>query len=98
MKSRADFLLGVSLVDPSADPIVMEFQQELLSEARINIQAPCGLFRELGPDQFAEHVADYYLKQHPKEVERVGREAVMSAVRDAIEWGKEDAVNLSGEL
>lgn len=98
MASHTDFLIGVSLVDPTADPIVLEFQQELYSENRIAVQAPRGLFMHLGPARFAEHVTDYYLEQHPAERERVGRAAVLQAVHDATDWGHADSQHPQGLL
>jgi hypothetical protein len=98
MKSNADFLLGVSLVDPKAEPVVLEFQQEFLSEERIAVRAPRGLVEQLGPDEFAAHITDYYLSQHPEEVARVGREFVLQAVKDAVEWGRQDERHPMGLL
>lgn len=93
-----DFQIGVSLVDPTANLILLEFQQELYQEDRITVSAPRGLLEQLGPDGFAEHVTDYYLAQHPSEVERVGRAAVLKAVKDATEWGRADALHPEGLL
>lgn len=98
MASHADFLLGVSLVDPTADPIVLEFQQELYSDNRIAVRAPRGLFAQLGPAQFAEHMTDYYLSQYPAEQQRVGRAAVLQAVHDATDWGRADSRHPQGLL
>lgn len=98
MTTNANFLIGVSLADPSADPIVLEFQQEPYQQDRIAVRAPRGLYRQLGPEAFAEHIADYYLREHPAEVERVGRAAVLQAVRDATEWGHADARHPQGLL
>jgi hypothetical protein len=98
MKSSADFLLGVSLVDPNAEPIVLEFQQEFLSDDRIALRSPRGLVEQLGPDGFAEHITDYYLEQYPEEIERVGRGVVLQAVKDAIKWGREDERHIGGLL
>jgi hypothetical protein len=98
MKANSDFLLGVSLVDPKAEPVVLEFQQEFLSEERIAVQAPRGLVEQLGPDEFAAHITDYYLSQYPAEIERVGRDFVLQAVKDAVEWGRQDARHLGGLL
>lgn len=98
MTTPDNFQLGVSLVDPAADPIVLEFQQELYQEDRIAVRAPRGLVQQLGPDGFAEHVTDYYLAQYPAEVQRVGRAAVLQAVKDATEWGPADAQHPAGLL
>lgn len=98
MASHAHFLIGVSLVDPAADPIVLEFQQEPYQQDRIAVHAPRGLYRQLGPAAFAEHMTDYYLEQHPAELERVGRAAVLQAVRDATEWGHADTRHPQGLL
>lgn len=98
MQAPEKFVLGVSLVDATTDPVVLEFQQELYQEDRIAIRAPRGLLQQLGADGFAEHVADYYLAQHPAEVARVGRARVVQAVRDAIEWGPADARHPQGLL
>ncbi len=98
MTNPDNFQLGVSLVDPTADPIVLEFQQELYQEDRIAVRAPRGLMKQLGPNGFAEHLTDYYLAQHPAEVERVGRAVVLQAVKDATEWGRPDALHPQGLL
>jgi hypothetical protein len=98
MSSKADFRLGVYLVDPTADPIVLEFQQEFLSENRIGVHAPRGLLTQLGPDAFAEHITAYYLAEHPAEVMRVGHALVLQAVKDAIQWGAPDERHLGGLL
>ena len=98
MKADATFHIGVSLVDPTADPVVLEFQQQLYQQDRIAIQAPRGLLQQLGPDGFAEHITDYYLAEHPAEVARVGRPAVLQAVKDATEWGGADALHPRGLL
>jgi hypothetical protein len=98
MTSPEDFRLGVSLVDPTADPIIIEFQQELYQEERIAVHAPRGFLQQLGLDGFAEHITDYYLTQHPDEVERVGRAFVLQAVKDATAWGHADALHPGGLL
>jgi len=98
MNADAPFLLGVSLVDPAADPIVLEFQQELYQQDRVAVRAPRGLLLQLGPAAFAEHVADYYLVQHPGEAVRVGRALVLQAVENAIAWGPADARHPQGLL
>lgn len=98
MTSPDHFQLGVSLVDPAAPLIELEFQQELYQEDRITIRAPRGLFEELGVVGFAEHVADYYLQEHPTEAERVGRDTVVQAVKDAIAWGRADSRHPQGLL
>lgn len=98
MQPTPDFLLGVSLVDPTADPIVLEFQQQLYNDDRLAVHAPRGLYQQLGADEFAAHIADYYLAQHPSEAARVGRERVLQAVKDAIAWGPADARHPQGLL
>jgi hypothetical protein len=98
MTSPDHFQLGVSLVDPAANVIILEFQQALYQEDRIAIRAPRGLYEELGVDGFAEHIADYYLNEHPDEAERVGRAVVVQAVKDAIAWGKPDSRHPQGLL
>ena len=98
MATDANFLIGVSLVNPTADPIVLEFQQELYQQDRIAVRAPRGLYQQLGPAAFAEHMTDYYLEQHPAEAARVGRAAVLQAVRDATEWGQADTRHPRGLL
>lgn len=98
MTANANFLIGVSLVDPAADPIVLEFQQELYQQDRIAVRAPRGLYQQLGPAAFAEHITDYYLEQHPTEAVRVGRAAVLQAVHDATEWGQADTRHPQGLL
>lgn len=98
MKADAPFLLGVSLVDPTADPIVLEFQQALYQQDRVAVHAPRGLYQQLGAAAFAEHMAGYYLAQHPDEAGRVGRAAVVAAVQNAIAWGPADGRHPSGLL
>jgi hypothetical protein len=98
MTSPENFQLGVSLVDPQANSLQLEFQQELYQEDRITIQAPRGLYEELGVDGFAAHIADYYLQEHPSEIKRVGRNIVVQAVKDAIAWGRADSRHPQGLL
>ncbi|NML65267.1 hypothetical protein HHL22_08630 [Hymenobacter sp. RP-2-7] len=98
MSTDDHFLIGVSLVDPAADPIVLEFQQELYQADRVAVRAPRGLYQQLGAAAFAEHVADYYLAEHPAEAVRVGRAAVVQAVQDAIAWGPADSRHPQGLL
>ena len=57
-----------------------------------------GLLQRLGADEFAAHLTDYYLAEHPAEHERVGRERVLAAVRDAVEWGRADSRHPQGLL
>lgn len=98
MQDPEKFTLGVSLVDAAADPIVLEFQQELYQDDRIAVRAPRGLLQQLGADQFAAHITKYYLAEHPAETARIGRERVLEAVRDAIEWGRADSRHPQGLL
>lgn len=96
MQNPEKFLIGVSLVDAAADPIVLEFQQEMYQADRVAVRAPRGLLQRLGADEFAAHITDYYLTEHPAERERVGREQVLHAVRSAVEWGHADARHPQG--
>ncbi|MGI4834139.1 MAG: hypothetical protein ACRYFK_11830 [Janthinobacterium lividum] len=98
MNAADHFVIGVSLVDPAADPIVLEFQQELYQADRVAVRAPRGLYQQLGAAAFAAHVADYYLAEHPTETARVGRAAVVQAVQDAIAWGPADGRHPPGLL
>lgn len=98
MQDPEKFTIGVSLVDATADPIVLEFQQELYQDDRIAVRAPRGLLLQLGADEFAAHITDYYFAEHPAEATRVGRERVLAAVRNAIEWGRADSQHPRGLL
>ena len=86
MESNAHFLIGVNLRDAQADPLELLFQQELRSEERIMVRAPRRLLDELGIEQFAGQISDYYLQQYLPEAEHVGRDSVARAIQLAIKW------------
>lgn len=90
MESNARFVISAGLVDPEADPLEIRIRQKFMSQERVGIRVPRQMLLDLGAAGLAERVADYYLQEFPEEVERVGRESVIAAVRHGIEWRMEE--------
>lgn len=89
MESNARFLLGVHLEDPTADPLVFRFQQELLTDERIDVQVSKAKAEALKKEGLVDALSTHYIQEFPSEEERIGREAVRRCIRAAIErWEK----------
>jgi hypothetical protein len=77
-------LLGVHLLDPTADPLTFAFQRDKANTHPVQILITRHAWQLLGPSQAVDYVVDRYLLEHPPEVERVGRGLVSFCVRYAL--------------
>lgn len=78
-------LLGVHLLDATADPLVFVFQRDQQNRQPVQITISRHAWQLLGPSQAVRYLVERYLLEHPLEQARVGPGLVQFCVRYALE-------------
>lgn len=88
-------ILGASILDTTADPLVFEFQRDVRNTQPVYITISRHAWQLLGPSQAITYIVDRYLLEHPDEAERVGRGLVLFCVRYALGVPGSDSTSLA---